>query len=595
LDIDTDSETVRIPERRILKGAHLLALPCYDFGNTCLTLLDVQRARGTAQAWTPVVPSLRLELKALDLFLGTPGTGGRAVCKTGIDAQEARSDLWEAFEYLRLLCARPEAWEARFQAGLTDLLTPRERLALPGAAARVAFVSSDATLVTHAACDWAFGVAAQEDVTEFMMELRRVCGNEDDKIIIALGELLGLAAFAAQRAGAWKTLTVIYGGDNQVVLSWLRNRAPRNRYARLILRILAYLEAASGFTIVAGYVRTYHNAWPDLFSRSTKDEFLQAAAEKGLEVVSLQEPWQRAVQSAMIWRVPVFLGQDPEDDAAAAYLRLRRLQRLAGEQLEIRRDLQVIDLGLGFHDFDAAWADLRAAVGGPSPGAPEAGVPPAMVVTGSLGPDRSGSEGRGLVDRATASGAVALLLEGPEAQSPERLKKYVEHRFPEVTVVRYTSTSLGDPLHRRRWAMLATYEKGSGEKMMQRLELQSVAAAPPCGPYLAPRSQAAPEDWVKPARLVLDPRRKGRTALDPRPEGHVWMEEGNASGRQPLVGTGGPSRTRCAARAPACPSWSTTLGGSRAVCDESLLPSCGPSAAGGSRSWRSPGSILRWP
>ena len=76
LDVDTSRGVVRIPERRIIKGAHLLALPVYEPGNKGLTLLDLQRARGTAQSWSPVHPGLRTELKALDAFL-TPAGGAR--------------------------------------------------------------------------------------------------------------------------------------------------------------------------------------------------------------------------------------------------------------------------------------------------------------------------------------------------------------------------------------------------------------------------------------------------------------------------------------------------------------------------------------
>ena len=54
----------------------------------------------------------------------------------------AWEDLSETFELLRLLCARPEVWEARSTAGLEMLLSPRERLALPGEDAKVVFVST---------------------------------------------------------------------------------------------------------------------------------------------------------------------------------------------------------------------------------------------------------------------------------------------------------------------------------------------------------------------------------------------------------------------------------------------------------------------
>ncbi len=74
-------------------------------------------------------------------------------CSPHVAEATAWEDLWETFELLRLLCVRPEVWEARFTTGLEALLSPRERLALPGEAAKVVFVSSDATLEAHTACE----------------------------------------------------------------------------------------------------------------------------------------------------------------------------------------------------------------------------------------------------------------------------------------------------------------------------------------------------------------------------------------------------------------------------------------------------------
>eukprot|EP00972_Heterocapsa_arctica_P048527 7152786-Heterocapsa_arctica.AAC.1 len=78
------------------------------------------------------------------------------------------------------------------------MLTHRERLALPGEAERVVFVSSDATPDVHAACDWTGRVAAREKVQPFVATLQAEAG-EDLASIIAVAELLGFVAFAAQR------------------------------------------------------------------------------------------------------------------------------------------------------------------------------------------------------------------------------------------------------------------------------------------------------------------------------------------------------------------------------------------------------------
>eukprot|EP00972_Heterocapsa_arctica_P075923 11197132-Heterocapsa_arctica.AAC.1 len=57
--------------------------------------------------------------------------------------ERAWQELWEAFEFLRLICARPEVWQERFTKGLSAMLTHRERLALPGEDERVVFATPD--------------------------------------------------------------------------------------------------------------------------------------------------------------------------------------------------------------------------------------------------------------------------------------------------------------------------------------------------------------------------------------------------------------------------------------------------------------------
>ena len=118
VDMDTRSLESSLPDKRILKGAYLFAQPVYDTGNKHITLLDIQRARGTGQAWLPAVPYVGPELQIMDHFL-TPVPGPWAAPTGTPEEQEEKwGELWGAFEFFRLLSARPELWSARFTAGL---------------------------------------------------------------------------------------------------------------------------------------------------------------------------------------------------------------------------------------------------------------------------------------------------------------------------------------------------------------------------------------------------------------------------------------------------------------------------------------------
>lgn len=74
LVMNTATNTVALPERRILKGAHLLTEPEFEAGCYALKLRQLQQFRGIMTGWAVVVRGLRNELKAADLFL-TSGDG----------------------------------------------------------------------------------------------------------------------------------------------------------------------------------------------------------------------------------------------------------------------------------------------------------------------------------------------------------------------------------------------------------------------------------------------------------------------------------------------------------------------------------------
>ena len=135
---DTVYGTCQLPEPKLIKGAYLITEPCFDPGQRRIPLLEVQRLRGNATYWQVVQPALRPELGAIDALLAQAEPGDPYVCPKGTEAQveEAFQEFWDAVEVIRVLTTRPETWEATFTVALEGMLTPGERLALPGAAKR---------------------------------------------------------------------------------------------------------------------------------------------------------------------------------------------------------------------------------------------------------------------------------------------------------------------------------------------------------------------------------------------------------------------------------------------------------------------------
>lgn len=168
--INTLTEKMSLPEARVLKGAHLLAEPQFNFGERSVTLRDLQRLRGIATGWSTIVKGLKNELKAIDRFLG--GVDGGAVagpsgCQSDEEVETAWQDLWAVFEDCRWLCSRSETWSEKFGGDIREALSPMERLALPGGQfSSAVFVSSDATPTVLGAIDWTHGFACREEVKE---------------------------------------------------------------------------------------------------------------------------------------------------------------------------------------------------------------------------------------------------------------------------------------------------------------------------------------------------------------------------------------------------------------------------------------------
>ena len=111
------------------------------------------------------------------------------------------------------------------------LLPIRERLALPGAAARTWITGGDATLDRIGAVDWGAKVFHASTVGKYREALRGIAssGDETDIDIISIMELLAFVVLARHRKAHWDGELVLYVTDNANVRSWLHKRRPGTR------------------------------------------------------------------------------------------------------------------------------------------------------------------------------------------------------------------------------------------------------------------------------------------------------------------------------------------------------------------------------
>ena len=116
----------------------------------------------------------------------------------------------ETITAVRLLLAVPEAWSAHFNAGMRTMLTPAERLAIPGEWQRTRWTGRDSTLEVIGVGDYHDRVYGRVRVEEVMPQLRAISGDEDVTTIIAIAEFLCLTLLAASQRERWGGLLILY-------------------------------------------------------------------------------------------------------------------------------------------------------------------------------------------------------------------------------------------------------------------------------------------------------------------------------------------------------------------------------------------------
>ena len=550
LNMNTHTELASLPARRIEKGAHLLALPAFDFDNKTLTLRQLQQFRGITTGWAVVVRGLKNELKAADLFL-TAGDGGVPVKPRSLGYEDedkaavrAWEDLWALFETCRWLCARTEMWETQFCATLGELLEPKERLGLPGGHRQAVFVSADATPTTVGAIDWTNGAAARMSAVTVGPWLDEAMQGEkdQDKVRIHVSEMLAFVAFVAAQGEVWHGKIVVYAGDNQVVRSWIMRRQSGSRAGRLLLRVLAMCEMRYSFVVLAGWWRTFHNVDSDFITRCTDIEFEEYMTRKNWSKIDMGGYIETALHDTERFG-PCFLSwKDPGDRQLIMQLKERRVKRAVDRPVGIKwQEIEVYEWAASdriVKDFIAVAQSCNAAK--PGTGSVRVGV-------GTVGCDVMGNQLIEFMNWLEKKDAALGLIEGPGLAGWDAASKWCTQRGWAEVKLEFLTTELGEALARRRIAFIASptpLEKEVVESLLPR----SVVATP-LGTIVTQGRLHEGLCWEYPMKLELT-FGAPREPLLPHVVAHAkWKENGT---RENIHGLTGPGRWPLAERCKGC-------------------------------------------
>lgn len=522
LTMNARTNQALLPERRILKGAHLLSEPAFDAENQSLCLRQLQQFRGIATGWAVVVKGLKNELKAADVFL-TNGDGAlpvkprdRGYRNEEKAKKDAWNDLWDLFEVCRWLCARSETWGRSFCSTLEELLDPRERLALPHGPQQAVFVSADATKKVIGAIDWTCGKAARMSQENMGPWLKSVVEDEADEegIRIHVTEMLAIVAFASRRCEEWAGKVIIYAGDNKVVRQWIDRRQSGSRAGRLLLRALAMCEMRYGFVVIAGWWRTFHNVDSDFITRCSEEEYLAYLEKKGWEDVSVAGAIEEAVQDSRRFGQCFLSWADPEDRRVSMQLKDQRLRRTidrpisppwskmkilewtSGERMV--RDFEIVASACGANKEEAEW----------------------VVCAATVGCDLEGKTLRKFLRWAEEACADVGVVEGPLMAGWKKLVEEGEERGWYVHMIEFVTTEFGEALARRRRAAVLT--KVVIEAEIVEAGVVRAVVAPPLGAILD-KKDVNELVWRFPMKLEVTAGAP-RNPLLPHIAAHFWEE-----------------------------------------------------------------------
>ena len=534
--MDTQEEKAYLPERRIQKGAALVAGCEFDYGERTVTLKQMQQFRGIMTGWSSVIQGLKNELKAADRFLG--GKDGRMVAAPKLkedgtaiwETDMAWQELWELFEVCRWLSGRSDV----FGTSLKEMLAPMERLSLPGEWKKVVRVSSDATPTFVGAIDWSNGRVFRQSVADLKPWIQRVLNDEElddenlDVVAIHLAEMLSFVAFACEVGQLWKGAVVIYGGDNTVVKQWLETRRSGVRAGRLLIRVVNMVEARYGCTVLAGWWRTYHNVDADYITRCTDAQFEQYVVSKGWTLVDVGQAVKQALEDSEKFG-PCFLSwADQEDRATLMQLKERRMLRQLQKELVIPWEDYVVlewaQQGRLVRDFEEVAYRLGAKGEGP------------VIVCASLSVDPYAKHLNRFLDVVKKKGAWSAIVEGPRAVAWELGERRCEREGWGYGLVEYITSEMSEALARRRRGLII---QTTQQPVDWGMALIRAEAPVPLQTILKPVPWNNEEIWKRPSCLDV---RGGipREQMLPQAVGHCWWEEDGE--RSMVYGMSGPGR-----------------------------------------------------
>ena len=247
---------VMVSSTRVLKTSGRWNNHCFDRGCRRIPLLTPQQAVGSLRHAVCARRGLHAAYSVLNRFL-TSSEGSPYFAEPRGTVEEVNwlyHLLWGWVEVIRLDLADPDLWEVAMTTTSLRTFSLQEILALPS-------FTIDAK---RRRCSFVFWTEDMEDKILSSLALFGMPVDKQDRMIIAVKELIGPVAAVCIWGADHRGQTAVLTNDNQNACCWINSRGNcRNPIAQYLIFALTRAETRNDLDVFAAYVNTKRNSVAD--------------------------------------------------------------------------------------------------------------------------------------------------------------------------------------------------------------------------------------------------------------------------------------------------------------------------------------------
>ena len=294
--VDTEEETISLSAEKLERARAYLNDPIFDWGNTKITIHDLQKLLGRLYHWSVacrpaqafIAGCLRMLSKGSGLFI-TPGFDEDSI-RMGWER------FWADIAWLRIIFKKDLLTSVPLTAPFLTLQHPVIRYAQAKENDRFYLIGTDATEWSGGAVNFTLQEGIRIQLPGSVSKAIQSMIHRDKKnsphsrvgefISMAITELLAVITALLHWYDHIQGGLVVIVIDNSNALHWIRSRGAKNLYAQALLRIISRLEIRGQFVVWAEEVRSVENEIPDSISRLyTRDQELDHEETSRLETL----------------------------------------------------------------------------------------------------------------------------------------------------------------------------------------------------------------------------------------------------------------------------------------------------------------------